>query len=846
MNTVAAPRPDGVLAREAAGEAGRECFHCGLPVTTGARFRIAFDGQMRSVCCAGCEAVAQTILDAGLDAYYRERTANPGVSPARQPSRAAVDALFDIETIQSGYVAAPDASTRTADIFIDGITCSACVWLAESALARQSGVTQASVNQITHRASVSWHADKTTLTALLAALTRVGLGGQPASAATDFAARRRSRRRALIELGVALLSMMQVMMFTLPLYFTGADDVSPEARQLMGWAALVLTLPAILYSARSFFAGAWRDLRHLHWYHVSMDLPVALAIAATFATSCVALFQGAGKTYFDSISMFIFLLLAARYMESWARESSLILIERLTNAAPATAWHLPAFPHDRGGGNVAVATLQPGHVIRVANGELVAADGLIVEGVSDFDESLLSGESQPLVRGPGDSLMGGSLNLGAPVLMRVTRTGEQTVVASLRHLTEQALASRPKLTEFADRAARWIAPATLGLSVVSALVWLTIDPSMSFPVAVAVLAVTCPCALALSVPAAQALATTRLAREGVLITHAYTLEKIARATDVILDKTGTVTTGRITIESVRLPGALDQMQAIAFATALEGGAAHPIARALAHAHVADRPLASDGGAGDVRATNLHSIGGAGVEGDISGITCRLGHQAFVQQLVGHAIPVPDRGDASLFLGRRGEWLAAFTLSDPLKADARATIAGLRARGLTPHLLSGDRDDRVGQVAAMLAIAPSQARAGQTPMHKLEYATALKDNGAQLIAVGDGVNDAPLLGSAHVSIAIGSGADLTRLTADAVLLSPHLHPLLTAHAVARKMVRIIHQNFGWAIAYNLIAIPLAVTGRISPAEAAIGMALSSLAVVGNSMRLMRRGDAPAKD
>ena len=843
MTTVAAPRREAVLARESVPriEAGRECFHCGLPVTTGARFRIPFDGQMRSLCCAGCEAVARTILDSGLDAYYRERTSIPGVSPAEQPSALAVDALFDLKAIQSQYVVAPDAHTRTADLYIDGITCSACVWLAESALARLPGVTQASVNQITHRASITWYADETTLTALLGALARVGLRGQPAAAATDFATRRQSRRRALIELGVALLSMMQVMMFTLPLYFAAADDVSPEARRLMGWAALVLTLPAILYSARSFFAGAWRDLRRLDLRNVTMDTPVALAIAATFGTSCVALFQGEGEQYFDSISMFIFLLLAARYLESWARESSLTLIERLTNAAPAAAWVLPAFPHDRQATAIAVAELKPGQVIRVANGELVATDGFIVEGASDFDESLLSGESQPLTRGLGERLMSGSLNLGAPVFMQVTRIGEQTVAATLRHLTEQALAARPKLSELADRAARWIAPVTLGLSAASALVWLAIDASMSFPVAVAVLAVTCPCALALSVPAAQALATTRLAREGLLITRADTLEKIARATDIIFDKTGTLTTGHITIKSVQLFGALDRTQALTVATALEGGSSHPIARALARAMTHGKPEAgAAGGQGAINATNLHAVGGAGVEGAIDTITYRLGHRGFVQQLVGHPAPAVDATGASLFIGRRGEWLAAIALADPLKTDARETVAELGGRGLAVHLLSGDRQDRVEQVAAALAVDTSFARARQTPLQKLEYAAALKRRGAHLIAVGDGVNDAPLLGTAHVSIAIGSGTDLTRLTADAVLLSPNLQPLLTAHAVARKMTRIIHQNFCWAIAYNLIAIPLAVTGRISPAEAAIGMALSSLAVVANSMRLMRRG------
>lgn len=835
MNTIATRLKFGTIAAASsmASVASTTCFHCGLPVTTGDHYHIHFDAKTRALCCVGCEAVAQTILDAGLDAYYRERTSVPDVSPAI--ARTSVDALFDLKGIQSQYVVSMDADTRVADLYIEGITCGACVWLAESAMARLPGVVQASVNQITHRASVVWRANETTLSTILNALTRVGLGGQPSMAANDFAARRKFRRHALIELGVALLSMMQVMMFTLPLYFSSADDVSPEARQLMGWAALVLTLPAILYSARKFFAGALRDLRIRH---ASMDLPVALAIAATFVTSCIALFRGTGVMYFDSISMFIFLLLAARYLESWARESSLGLIERLTNAAPAAAWAVPAYPHQRDGYTVAVAELKTGQVIRVASGEMVAADGVIVEGTSEFDESLLSGESHALTRTTGDLLMGGSLNLGGPVFMRITRTGEKTVAALLRVLTEQALASRPKLTALSDRVARWISPVTLLLAAAAALAWMMIDPSMSFPVAIAVLAVTCPCALALAVPTAQALATTRLAREGLLIARADTLEKIARATDIVFDKTGTVTTGHIMIESIDLLGSLDRAQVLAAASALEAGSLHPIARALERAcqsnevnRVATKAIA----------TKLNTVGGAGVEGDIDATTYRLGHAQFVQELVGAAAPAAASA-ATLFFGRRGEWIAAFVLVDPLKRDARASIAALGNRGLTSHLLSGDRQDIVEQVGLALEMETSHVKARQTPLQKCDYAAALKQDGAHLIAVGDGVNDAPLLGCADVSIAIGSGADLTRLTADAVLLSPDLQPLLTAQTVARKMVNIIRQNFYWAITYNVIAVPLAVAGKVSPAEAAIGMALSSLVVVANSLRLMRRDRA----
>ena len=796
------------------------CFHCGLPVPVASHFQICFDGKARDLCCAGCAAVARTIIDAGLDAYYINRTAN-----AQTPALGGrVNALFDLANVQPVYVTAPDTILRKADLYIDGITCAACVWLAESALARVPGVTSASVNQITHRATVTWHAGATSLAPLLDALSRVGLGAQPATANARFEARRRGRRRALIALGVALLGMMQVMMFTLPLYFSAAGDVSPEARLLMGWAGLVLTLPVLLFSARSFFVAAWRDL--MVW-RVSMDLPIALAIISTFATSTVSLFRGGNDLYFDSISMFVFLLLAARYLESWARESSLALIERLTNAAPAVAWRVADYPANREGSLVAAAELRAGDIVRVATGEVVCADGIIVDGESEFDESLLTGESRPVKRGMQTPLAGGSLNLGSPVLVCITRTGEASTALILARLTEQALSSRPKLTLLAERVARWIAPLTIVLAFGAAAVWWWFDPSRSFSIAIAVLAVTCPCALALAAPAAQALAITRLAREGLLITRPETLEKIAAATDIAFDKTGTLTEGAIAVDAVQLLGEKNEHEILAMGIALEAGSPHPMARALT-ARAATVSL------NHPVARHLRFVAGDGVEGEIDGVRIRLGRMKFVHALVGYSPPAVSPA-ASLFIGREGGWLAAFEISDPVKADAGQTLRALERSALTPHLLSGDRIDRAAQVATSLGIDGARVRGEQSPADKLEYVRAAA---ARWIAVGDGVNDAPLMAAADVSIAMGTGADLTRLTADAVLLSPHLMPLASARLVAIRMKRIIGQNFCWAIFYNVVAVPLAIGGFISPAGAAIGMATSSLIVVANSLRLAR--------
>ena len=800
------------------------CFHCGEAVSPHVHFAFKFENENRPLCCAGCKAVAQTILDAGLGAYYNNRTATAAVPLGRD----AVGTLFDLDSVASTYVVTSGNTHRELDLYIEGITCAACVWLAESALARVPGVMSVTVNQITHRAKVTWLRDTVTIDTLLAGLARVGLGAQPASSTERFAARQRTQRRALVALGVAALSMMQVMMFTVPIYLSDAEDVALEVMLILGWAGLVLTLPVVLYSARIFYSGAWRDLRQAR---IGMDLPIVLAIVATFGSSTFALFSGSNDIYFDSISMFVFLLLAARYLESRVRESSLALIEKLTNAQPGLAWRATDYPKANNCTQVAAATLNIGDVIRVSTGEAVAADGVIIEGESAFDESLLSGESHPRRRGAASRLIAGSINVGSPVFLKVTAIGSTTTAAKLGRLTEQALASRSRFVDLTTRITRWVAPVTIAFALGGALVWWFIDPTRSFSVAVAVLAVACPCALALAAPAAQAIAINRLAREGLLITRAETLEKIAAATNVAFDKTGTLTECESAIITTHLLGKYSEIEILAMCVALEAGSTHPIALGL-NARAA---LVGVYGRIFPTANKLNFSSGNGVAGEIDGIALRLGRRDFVQALVRCDLPHAI-ANASLFIGCEGAWLGAFELSDAVKPDAVDMLHVLTRLGLTPHLLSGDRIDRVNGVAQTLNIESTRTNGEQLPQDKLNY---IRARPSVWIAVGDGVNDAPLLGAADVSIAMGAGADITRITADAVLLSSHLMPLVTARQVAIKLKRIIAQNFCWALAYNLIALPLALGGLISPASAALGMALSSLIVIINSMRLARR-------
>ncbi len=769
------------------------------------------------MCCVGCEAVAKTIMDAGLGNYYRERSAMPDASGLTTNAHLS---RFDLPAIQANYVASADAGeSKSAAFYIDGVTCNACLWLAESALKRVSGITSANVNYITHRAEVKWSGTDTMLASIIDAVTRVGLRAMPVAAAERQVSRARERRTLFIRLGVALLAMMQVMMFTVPLYFTVAEDVSYEAQRLMQWASLLLTLPVVLYAATPFWQGALRDLRTRH---LSMDAPVALAIASTFATSLWSLFADKGALYFDSISMFVFLLLASRYLESGIRDRALSRIERLTNAVPAVATRLIDYPRSRESSDIASAALNMGDVILITTGHVVSADSVLLEGEGEVSEAIITGESQPVIHGVGSKLIGGTINLGAPLIARVTHVGAMSTLASIARLAERTMRERPQSMALADRVARIAAPMLIALACLAGVVWLFIDSTQSFNVVVAVLAVTCPCAIALAAPLAYTSATLTISNSGLLIARGHVLEVLPTITDVVFDKTGTLTTGELTITNIETANDITCDDALAIAAALETGAAHPIASAI-------KKLVP--GSGILAAQQLRLIPGSGVEGVIAGCTYRLGHRAFAC--------TEAREDDAFVLSRDGKWLATFEVEDALKADAATTIASLQQAGLAVHLLSGDRALRVKNVAQELGINDGHTLAAQTPSQKLVYLEQLRKAGRKVAMIGDGVNDAPVLAAADVSIAMASGADLPRLTADAVLLSPKLATIVGAFQLACRTKRIIQQNFAWAILYNLIAIPLALVNVINPAWAAIGMGVSGLIVVLNSMRLLRR-------
>ncbi|SDH09812.1 heavy metal translocating P-type ATPase [Propionivibrio dicarboxylicus] len=805
------------------------CYHCGLPIPAGVDLSVTIDGEARAVCCIGCQAVAQAIVANGLADYYRQRDALPE-SPREAMPRVLDDLkLYDHADFQKSFVRALGEHEREAALIIEGITCAACIWLNERHLAALPGVTGVDINYSTRRARVRWDETRLQLSDILAAIVAIGYRAHPYDVARQEALAHRERRSALWRLFVAGFGMMQVMMYAVPAYLAGEGEMSADIEALLRWASLVLTLPVILYSAAPFFRGALRDLR---LRRVGMDVPVALGVGAAFAASLWATLSGSGEVYFDSVTMFIFFLLGGRYLEMTARQRAVSVTEALARLRPAFAARVPGFPAVRTVERVVVDDLAPQDVVLVRPGETIPADGCVLEGTSGVDESLLSGESAPVTKAPGDALTGGAVNVDSPLYFRVEQIGEATRLSAILRLMERAAMEKPQLVALADRIAGRFLEVLLLLAAAVAVAWSFVDPARMLWVTVSVLVVTCPCALSLATPVALTIASGALARLGVLATRGHAIETLARATHFVFDKTGTLTTGEMRLLDTLPLGERDRDACMALAASIEQASEHPLGRALRQA-AAGMPLA------DV--SEVAGVPGAGMSARMDGRAVRIGRLAYVGEIHGQALPeaaaaFAQSDDTVIALGDDTGWLALFRLGDAVRPEAAAMLAALRADGRELVLLSGDSARVARRVADALGIATVIAEA--SPQDKHAYVSGLQADGAVVAMVGDGVNDAPVLALAQVSVAMGSGSQLARTQADLVLLSDRLTAVAQAYRLARRGLAIIRQNLVWAFVYNIVALPLAMAGWVTPWLAGIGMSGSSLLVVLNSLRLQR--------
>ena len=798
------------------------CFHCGLPVPESGHWSVRVDAIEQPMCCPGCQAVAQAIVDSGLTTYYSSRQQLPEGVAAPLPEALS---LYDSPELAAQFT--NDAGDAEAMLSIEGIRCSACVWLIEKRLSQVPGLKSANLNVATEKLQVTWDAALSKPSDIIRAVREVGYVAYPFDPIQHGDLLRKNARTMFKRLFVAGLSMMQVMMYAVPVYWADAGSMESDLEQLMRWASLLLTLPAVMYSAQPFFRGAWTDIKVRT---PGMDVPVALGIAAAFIGSTWSTINGGGDVYFDSVTMFIFLLLASRYVELVARRRAAASLEKLQYALPESAHLMLGFPAIRNTTIVAASTLRSGDIILSKPGEAIPVDSLIIDGETTIDLSLLTGESHPQPRRLGESVASGAVNISQLVILRVEKVARDSTLAALIRLIESAGQGKPTLAQWADRVAAWFVGALLVFALVVLAFWSWHDATRAWPIAIAVLVVSCPCALSLATPSALAAVTDRLLRQGVLVIQPHVIETLYRATHVVLDKTGTLTEGRPQLRQTVTLGEASREQVLHIASALEAGSAHPLSRALAEA--AEQLPATNV---DVEAI-MHHVG-QGLEGMIAGELYRIGSHRFVSALSGSAVVADEPQDMTcIYLGKASVWLARFDLSDALKPDAQAVITYFQSLGKQVILLSGDAPGIVRHMADTLGI--DDAYGGMLPQQKLEFVQQLQSQGARVVMVGDGLNDAAVLRAADVSFAMGSGAALAQSHADAVLLSAKLSSLIDAAEAAAACMQVIRQNLAWATLYNLVAIPAAAFGLLAPWMAGLGMSVSSAVVVINALRLER--------
>ena len=781
------------------------------------------------MCCYGCQAVARAIIAAGHADFYRYRTRSAPTGRELVPDFIEQTRVYDHPEIQKSFVRVEDDGLREAALIMEGITCAACIWLNERHIAQLPGVVEVQINYATHRARIRWDETRIRLSEILQAIRAIGYGAHPYDPQRQQAAFEREQRTHLRRLGVAGVLTMQVMILSEALYVGEWSGMEAGFRTFFRWIALALTVPVLLYSAAPFFRGAWRDLRNIR---IGMDVPVALGILVAFAGSLQATWSGQGEVYYDSVVMFVFFLLISRYFEIMARKRGAEMAERLNHALPAMATRLVAEDGRERHEVIPVARLEPGDTVLVKPGENIPADGRIVAGDSSVNEALLTGESTPLRKAAGDELIGGSINIESPLRLVVTRVGVETVLARIMRLLERAQNEKPAITRLADRTAAWFVGAVVLVAGLVGLYWWHAAPASWLPIVVAVLVVTCPCALSLATPTAISAATGALLSIGLLSARGNRLETLARCTHVVFDKTGTLTLGEPAVTAVHPLSGLDQAAVLGIAAALESQSEHPLGRAIVRAAAGEHPA--------VR--NLTNHPGAGVSGSIDGKRYFIGNTDFVARHCAQPTDalgldaLQDPAGITILLADDARFLAAMILHDEIRCDARATIMALRQAGKKVMLVSGDSETSVRHVGDAVGI--DDVYAGMKPQDKLDRIQALQRQGAIVAMIGDGINDAPVLAAADVSIAMHGAAHISHASADMVLLSERLMSVSDGMLIARKAMRIVRQNLAWAIAYNLIALPAAALGYVAPWMAAIGMSSSSLLVVLNALRLTR--------
>ncbi|QWE10156.1 heavy metal translocating P-type ATPase [Polynucleobacter sp. es-EL-1] len=805
------------------------CYHCGSFILPGDSYELVLGGEVRKFCCAGCMAVAQTIHGEGLEVFYARRAQSSDKPAAYLASNEIPESLapYDDPSLLGRYTRpSGEEGHLETTLRLEKIRCAACVWLCEQHLRRIPGVKDVQINYVSQKVKAEFAPEQTSLARLLFEVERIGYEAWPFEPSLSIEKSKKERRQLLTRLGVAMLGMMQVMMYAWPSY-VGNSDITVEYDLLLGWTSWVLTVPVMVYSAGPIFQAAWRSVMSFRQTHMlGMDVPIALALALAFSAGTINLFMGSGEGYFDSITMFVAFILAARYVELLARQDAQGGAEALAKQLPATCERVLHYPASEQVEIVPVVNCNPGEVLRVPPGDVVPADGVLIEHESALDESLLTGESKPVDKKVGDRLYAGTHNILNPLLMRIEAVGQATRIAGIASLLDQALQAKPLMVSLAEKWAGYFVGFLLVVAFLSSAIWWYVDPARAWTVLVSVLVASCPCALSLAVPTAMAAAQGAVTKLGLLIVRGHVLEGLVKATDLVLDKTGTLTIGQPELTEIRIVrSGFSREKVLGLAAAMEAGQKHPLALSLLRAAQAENISAHD---------LVEPISNQLGKGLSSG-TYRLGSASWLGILQGsHDANAGQYGQ--VHLADDQGLIASFVSLDTPRAGLENLLSAAKTRKITVHLVSGDDPATVAWWAQAMGITVFQG--GCSPEDKYHYIESLQQEGRFVWAIGDGINDAPLLARADVSVAVGAGAPLATAGADAILTSSSLSPLAKALLLADKTQLIIKENLIWALVYNLLAIPAAMMGWVNPWVAGIGMSLSSLAVTLNAWRLRK--------
>lgn len=783
----------------------KSCYHCGEDVPANTDFKVEILGEVRDMCCPGCETVAQTIVESGLVSYYQYRTA-PAEKADLVPEQLQALIHYDNEDVQSEFVR-NNENTSEVTLSLEGVSCAACAWLIEKQVSAVEGLVSIRVNTTTNRALLAWDKTQVRLSELLSVIHKLGYKAAPFEADKQEAAYHQTMKQYLYRLGIAGLATMQVMMLAVALYLEVFGDLEPEFKSYFRWVSLIFATPVLLYSALPFYLNAWRSIRGRT---LGMDVPVSIALIFAYVASLVATVTEQGEVFFESISMFTFFLLVGRFLEMRARRKAAAASGNLLKLIPAIATTLD-------GDQIPVKTLNIGDRIRVLPGEHIPADGKVISGRIHIDESMLTGESVHVVKKIGDAVYAGTLNGDESFELEVTNSKADSMISNIVRLQDEAQHSKPKIAEIADVVARYFVGVILIISAGTWFYWHQTKPDDAFWIMLSVLVATCPCALSLATPTALTCATSRMGNFGILLRKGHVFETLCKINHLVVDKTGTLTKGDIEISETKTFANLNESEVLSIAAALEVHANHPIARAF-----------SGFSREEVTVSDVQNVIGSGIQGNWNSKTVKIGSAIFV---VGES-----RAESNaVYLSVDALHVATFYYRDPIRKESKAFIQRFADAGIKTTLLTGDSLQNAQSVANEIGI--DNVIASAKPEDKLAYLKGLDKNDITMM-VGDGINDAPTLAGSHLSVAMGGGTDVAKASADMTLLGDNLEKLLEARTLAIRTRKIIRENLAWSLGYNLLILPLAVAGLVAPYVAVVGMSASSIIVVSNSLRLLK--------